>query len=907
MNQHCGGTFDIVSAGEQAESPHVALSKLTPPPLPKDVVVRHRLLERLIKTELPVVLVVAPAGFGKSLLMSQFQAALKNRLQPVAWLSLDERDNEFGRFIAHFQEAIRGLSLFSSDSHGSSVAGNEHGRLDIRDEAFAWLDHIASLESPFSLFLDEFESIRSSEVHVFIADLLRQLSPGQRVIIGSRSMQALPLSALELEGKVLRLDTGELSFDLAETRVFFSQQKELRLSDSDIESMQLKTEGWVAALRLVTLALPTLDDAGVWIVDALGRAGGIAQYLAENVLSHLSERIYRFLIETSILEFLDADLCDAFLESRDSAQILEQLALANLFLTLVDLRAQRYELHPLFRSFLLSDLKRTQPERIPLLHRKATAVLYDSARYADAMEHALASQDTALAIDILDSCIRRFIDFAYYETIARWIDALPAAAIADHPRIQRVRAFVMIALFRVPEAEDALNRLESIATQQGNSLDADVIAQRGLLHEWMDRFDLADKELARIDDLAQLEDPEVTVIFLNIRTYHSILKYDYVSTHEYNQAIKAVFRRTPTNLWARVYTQCFEAVLEMLLGNVRAAFQRFESALGMAAGAVKSAPLTYLADALYGRGDLARAGSLAEEQLPINRHIAPTDIVILSYRTAARVNFLAGNLDRTELLLNELGDIGDIRGVPRIKAAAWLEKSRIALLGGDHESAVRYFTLGADPDNWSAHQGVRYYPHELDDLVVASTRMDLVLGDAEAAVRRLEAAIRETEETGRRLRRLRLQSLLAQAYSRLNQRERALALLQSTVEQAESGGLVHIFSDEPWGLRGLLDEILASSHRVDKAYLEKILAAIHLVPAPSGDIVAARSPHDILTLRETAILKLVADGMANKEIARVLNISGNTVQTHLRKTFQKLKTTNRTHAVARAREQGLLS
>ncbi len=432
MNQRDSDIFNIVSAQDQAESPQVARSKLTPSPLPKDVVVRHRLLEKFINTELPVVLVVAPAGFGKSLLMSQFQAALKSRRQPVAWLSLDERDNDFGRFIAHFQEAIRELALFSVEPNGGSAAGNEHGLSDIRNEAFAWLDHIASLESPFSLFLDEFESICSSEVHVFIADLLRQLSPGQRVIIGSRSMQALPLSALELEGKVLRLEAGELSFDLAETRVFFSQQQGQQLSDSDIESMQLQTEGWAAALRLVTFALPTLDDAGAWLVDALGRTGGIAQYLAQNVLSHLPERTYRFLIETSILEYLDADLCDALLDSRDSAQILEELALANLFLTLVDLRTHRYELHPLFRSFLQSDLKRTQPDRIPVLHRKAAAVLYDSARYSDAMEHALVSQDSALAIDMLDSCIWRFVDFAYYETIARWMDALPAAAIADH-------------------------------------------------------------------------------------------------------------------------------------------------------------------------------------------------------------------------------------------------------------------------------------------------------------------------------------------------------------------------------------------------------------------------------------------------------------------------------------------
>lgn len=907
MNTGTRDTSNVDGARNQADHAHVALGKLTPPLLPRDIVVRHRLMEKISNSEHPVTLVVAPAGFGKSLLMAQCHGSLKSCGRPVAWLSLDERDNDFGRFVAHFQEAIRRLSLSPVAPIRSAAASDSSVLSDIRDEAFAWLDHIAALDSPFCLFFDEFESIRSSEVHVFIADLLRQLSPGQRVIIGSRSMHALPLSSFELEGRVLRLEASDLAFDLAETRDFFSQQIDQRLSASAIEATQVKTEGWVAALRLVALALPAQDDAGAWIVDALGRTGGIAQYLAQNVLVNLPARTYRFLTQTSILECLDANLCDAFLESRESAQILEELALANLFLTLVDLRTNRYELHPLFRDFLQSELKRTQPHMIPLLHRKAANVLYDSARYSEAMEHAILSQDSALAIDILDSCIRRFIDFAYYETIAKWIDALPAAQIADRPRIQRVRAFVMTAIFRIPEAEDALDRLESIAAREGKSLDAVVVAQRGLLYEWMDRFDLAERTLAPIGDSMQLNDPEVQAIFLNIKIYHSILRYDYSGMHEYNRSITALFRNTPTNLWARVYTRCFEAVFEMLLGNTRAAFQRFESALDMASGAVKSAPMTYLADALYGRGELAQAGSWAEENLPINRYLAPTDIVILSYRTAARVNYLSGNLDRTESLLAELGDIGDMRGVPRIKAAAWLEKSRIALLCGENELATRYFSQGADPANWLEHTSVRYYPHELDDVVIASARMDLVLGDAEAAASRLEAAIGEAENTGRRLRRVRLQSLLAQAYSRLRQRRQALILLESALEQAETGGLIHVFTDEPWWLPDLLEELSIRGHRIDKDYFGKVIAAIRLVSGRADDFVTARSQQDIVTLRETEILKLIADGMANKEISRILKISDNTVETHLRRIYQKLETKNRTQAVARARDKGLLS
>jgi LuxR family maltose regulon positive regulatory protein len=345
----------------------------------------------------------------------------------------------------------------------------------------------------------------------------------------------------------------------------------------------------------------------------------------------------------------------------------------------------------------------------------------------------------------------------------------------------------------------------------------------------------------------------------------------------------------------------------MLLGNTRASLQRFKSALDMANGAAKSAPMTYLADALYGRGELAQAGSWAEENLHLNRHIAPTDVVILGHRTAARVNYLAGNLDRTEALLAELADIGDARGVPRIKAAAWLERSRIALLRGDNESAERYFALGSDPGNWQAHAGVRYYPHELDDVVVASARMDLVLGDAGEAANRLEEAITEADDTGRRLRRWRLQSLLAQAYSRLRRRKYALILLQNVMKQTEEAGLIHIFSDEPWALSDLLYELRETSHGIDKDDLDKVIAAIRLVSGRSEVLVAPRAQYGSLTMREVEVLKLVADGKPNKELARILNISDNTVESHLRRIYQKLETKNRTQAVARARDKGLLS
>jgi len=370
--------------------------------------------------------------------------------------------------------------------------------------------------------------------------------------------------------------------------------------------------------------------------------------------------------------------------------------------------------------------------------------------------------------------------------------------------------------------------------------------------------------------------------------------------------VKAAYEETDAGSWPSTYTLCFEGCLEMIHGNVRAAVRRFETALASATISGQSVPSAYLADALYSKGDLDRAGSLAEEYLRLNRHIAPPDIVILSYRAAARVNFLKGNLDHAESLLTELGDTGDVRCVPRMKAVAWLEKSRLALLCGDASGANRYLQLASNPRIWAMHEGTQLYSQEIDAPDLAVLRMAIVLGDPESAIARLEREVTATQQSGRRWRMLRLQTLLAQAYWRTRKRRQASAILDEALLAGANAGLVYVFADEPWCLVEMLIDAAQRNTRIDPGYLARVSEATQLVARRTGELIVARSNDVLLTLKETAIIRLVADGKANKEIARILNISDNTVETHLRRIFQKLDTRNRTQAVSKAREHGVI-
>jgi len=886
--------------------PRLYAGKITPPQRPPDYIARSRIVQEVGASTCPVTLFVAPAGFGKTSTMSLVADEWNAGDTPTAWVSADERDNDFSRFFVYLREALLRLPIFDWQPDLGVPSGSETAFSGMRAEAFELIDRIAGTPHPFALFIDGFEKIQSPEVIRLIDELARSLNPGQRLIIGARTVKALSITALEIAGQVLRIDAKALRFDLAETELFLQRQRGLVISPKELELVWQKTEGWPAVLRLVTLARPAVGSTSAWIEDLSARSGSITQYLAENVLSRLPERLCDFMLQTSMLDVLYANLCNAVLESEDSEEMLAEVHYANLFLTLIDARAGCYQFHSLFRNFLQTQLRRKFPDLLTTLHRRAAVFYSSSARYADAVSHAIEAGDIALASDIVDLCALRYVELGQLETVAGWIDTIPGATQAPRSNTQRARAYAMIALHRYDEAKEALDILRAMAESQGQDLDPEATTQLALMYEWMDRHDLSGPEVERIAEQVTPDNHLAYAISRNMIAFLATIHGDYAGAQRAIDSVKAAYAAGAASSWPSTYTQCFEGCLEMIRANVRGAENRFENALASASLSGHSVPSAYLSDVLYAKGELDRAGSLAEEHLQLNRHIAPPDIVMLSYRTAARVSFLNGNLDHVESVLAELGDTGDLRNVPRMKAVAWLEKSRLALLSGDGEAANRYLNLASNRKIWAIHEGTRLYAQEIDDPALAALRIALVIGDPETIIAPLEAAVREADGAGRLLRRLRLQNFLAQAYWRTRKRRQGIDTLESALLAGAGTGLIYVFADEPWCLQELLEAVAQSSDRVDPVYLAQVVEATRLVASRIGEFAIAKTHNDLLTLKETAIIRLVADGKANKEIARILNISDNTVETHLRRIFQKLGSRNRTQAVSKAREFGLL-
>ena len=318
----------------------------------------------------------------------------------------------------------------------------------------------------------------------------------------------------------------------------------------------------------------------------------------------------------------------------------------------------------------------------------------------------------------------------------------------------------------------------------------------------------------------------------------------------------------------------------------------------------------HLIEALYESNDLDSAEILVSDYLSLIRDSCLPDHLITTYRIASRIQFIRGRQSEALETLDFLQDMGDLRGIPRLAAAARQGKLRLALRAGDFAAANRLLTLLSADDIWDRWQGLSPYGDDLDDPFIAKTRIALVSGNGPSMLAELQDAIRLAEANNRFRRAMRLRCLLVQALESARRRPQALELLEKTLALAYPKGLFRVFADDSWLLAPLLEALELRSQIVPRAYITELIkasAATNVAYLPSTPSAAVgRSEEGGLSKRELQILRLVAEGNSNKELSRKLFVSENTVETHLRRIYSKLSTKNRTQAVSKAREKGII-
>ena len=889
----------------------------------RGLVPRPRLSQRLDRgSALKLVLVSAPAGFGKTTLLTEWLAAgpaapTDQRL--AAWLSLDRSDNDPASFWTYVIAALRTVAPGVGDSALALLQAPRPS--PIETVLTVLLNDLGATAGDLVLVLDDYHVIDASDVQDGMAFLLDHLPPWLHVVIASRADPALPLARWRARGELVEIRAAELRFTADEAAAYLNEIMGLQLTARDVAALEGRTEGWIAALQLAALSMQGRDDVAGFIAGFAGDDRYVVDYLAEEVLQRQPDHVQAFLLQTSILDRLSGPLCDAVTGQGGGKAMLEALDRGNLFLVPLDDRRQWYRYHHLFADVLQARLLDEQPGQVPGLHRRASVWYEQNGEPPMAIGHALAARDFDQAADLIERAIPAMRITRQETTVHGWLKALPDEVVRVRPMLSFAVAGALLTGGEPEEVEVRLRDAgrwlqEAAATGEGSLARPGemVVADEEEYRRLPGAIELYRSALAlvrgdvpgtvrhaqRTLDLALTEDHGVragAAGFLGLAFWTS---GDLEAAHPAWAQCAAGLRRS--GQIADIFG-CAIAMADIRLvqGRLGEAMRTYDQALQRAS--VQDGPvLRGTADMYVGMSEVHRErGDLqaATQQLLRSQELGEYNGLPQNpyrWRVAmARIRQAEGDLGGALDLLDEaerlyVGDFfPNVRPVPALKARVWIAQGRLGeALGWAHEQG-----LSADDDL----SYLREFEHiTLARMLLARSRGEPV-HQVTRLLERLLLAAEEGGRTGHVIEILVLQALALQAPGPI---PAALTCLERALTLAEPEGYVRVFVDEGPPIGSLLRA--AEKQGTTRGYVRRLLAAVSQTRQDSPGRQALIDP---LSERELDVLRLLGTELDGPAIARELMVSLNTVRTHTKNIYTKLAVTNRRAAVRRAAELDL--
>lgn len=574
-------------------------TKFRIPAAPLESIPRARLTKRLDDgLDRKLILVSAPAGFGKTTLLVKWAAACG---ASVAWLSLDDSDNDPARFTNYLQAALRAAGV-DLEEH-TPGEGWASGSLDTFLTAL--LNQITAGPGQIVLVLDDYHLITAETVHDAVGFLLDHMPARMHIAIATRADPPLPVARLRGRGQLCEIRLSDLRFTPDETMAFLGEVMGLALSDTDITALATRTEGWIAGLQMAGLSLQGRDNASQFIADFAGSNRYILDYLLEEVLDREPEHVQTFLLRTSILERLCVPLCDAVLgiaapSFYDSRSILEHIEHANLFLVPLDEHREWYRYHRLFSDLLQQRLAQTETDTIPELHRRASRWFEENGWVSAAIEHALVAEETERAADVIEENAQATLMRGEIATFLRWADALPDESLPKRPLLCILYAWtLLLSGHSLDTIEPRLREAELHGTTRGHAT-----ALRGMIAAFQGKSSTAIEYCEQALDQLPPEERfarDIATWILNL------LHYTTTGGGASDQLVAETIRMTERsgNVLITVLAAANRAELLMRQGHLIDAAAGYEEVLAMARDA-QGRPLPIAGQALIGLGDIAR-------------------------------------------------------------------------------------------------------------------------------------------------------------------------------------------------------------------------------------------------------------------------------------------------------------
>lgn len=889
--------------------------KLNPPVATPAQVQRATVWEAVRASQLThLILVRAPAGFGKTTAMAQIKTRMEEIGVATSWLTLDNADNDASRFLHGLAAAIGKITQDDTSGDSASAASSDG------DWELGLLDRLVAHATPFALFLDDFQYIHQPAVLGLLRQIIDHLPCRGQIVIGSRSLLDLGFGRLRARGQLVEIGSDILRFSLAETTEFFNERRSMPLQPDDLSRLQSKTEGWAAALWLASVALERQEARSEYIARFSGTDQSVAEYLANDVFGSLPRLMRDFLLRTSILRHLNGPLCDALMDRKDSALMLKQIETSNLFLQRIESEEGTYRYHSLFASFLLGELARESPEEIPQLHRRASLWYESQGREVPAIDHALGAQDYAHALRLLSLHADDLLGQGRMRLLRRWFASLPEEVLEPYPLLQTAYMWALCFTRGPWEAMELLERMECRKTNDSD-VSAHVLALRPVLLSMMDRYE----EAVEVGRERLLRLPKGKSFPNAVMT--NAMAYVFSVTGQYDEARRLldVARRTQgqrASAFNLMYSESVEGIIDLQEGRMHQATARFR----IAVNTTRAATYTYIngnawpgilfASALYEANELEQTQRLLHIYLPLAEDVGLVDHMINGHVMLSRIAFYRGDVDRAWQALTELEYLGHRRHLPRLVVSARLERSRVLLLQGYAHASKEELDRVVQDDIWQWVRGLRLLANDLLYPELCKLRWEILAGNSATALPALEQEIALAVTSGRHRRALTLRVLRSLALDRGGNRSAALDQLGEVLHTTCAEGFVRLLLDEGHDVGALVRQYAAlvreqgshQSNPIFTEYLQRLLQGfgLELLEAQSQMPANNGAPLESLTRKESRILQLVAEGYSNIAMAEKLFVSDSTVRTHLRNINQKLGAINRTQAVAVARRSGLL-
>ena len=872
-----------------------------------------------------MVLVCAPAGYGKTVLLAGWALAGQ---RPVAWLSLDPGDNDPARFWRHAVAALDrvrpGIGARVGPLIGPPTPASFEGLLT------ALINDLGagSAADETLLVLDDYHVIGARPVHDSVQFLLEHRPPGLRLVLASRSDPPLALARLRARGQLAELRAADLRFTAGEAGALLRQMAGGRgaaLPDSAVAALAARTEGWAAGLQLAALSLRGQADAAAFVAAFTGSHRYVLDYLGEEVLECQPEQLQTFLLETSVLERLSGGLCDAVTGRAGSQALLEQVEQAGLFLLPLDEVRGWWRYHRLFADLLRARLQQ-EPGRAARLHRNAAAWHEEHGLADEAIRHAVAAGEMTWAARLIE----RYFDAVYRlrgepATIQRWISALPAGLLQSRPRLLLAQAQLAAAASRMEAVQrfaDAAERAFAAAADEpfepsvgrATSLLANIPAHIALCRGFAAQYRGDAEATAAFASRARAELGEDEHL-LDYEAHCDLAVAEWLRGR-----LAAAERALAPSIAGWADRPIFVAWGRHLLGQVQrargrldAAAQTYQQAREATAGPgrtpLPAAGIGYvgLAEVARQRGELDSALEQVTEGIELCRQLAYVSPLAAGLVTLAWIRQARGDQAGALDAMREAERTSQAQGGPLNPVPA--QQARLLLAQGDLPAAAR----------WIAERGLQAddepdYAREPGHLVLA--RLLLAQGqpgEALALLDRLHTAAVGQERTGSIIETGALRALALAASGRESE---AVTVLAGMLTLAGHQGHVRVFADEGPPMAALLGRLIAAQRAdqtaavVPLAFLARLQRAFgDACPVPGTRPARAGVPGliDPLTGRELEVLRLLAAGRSNQDIARELVVTLDTVKKHVSHILGKLGGSNRTEAVTRARQLDLIS